>query len=143
MERNLKFLVVAFAIALVFAVIMHPHFGQSANPSMYDPQTVITIHGRVERLTKLPGIGPGGPHEMDRVVILKTDQGNITVHLGPAWYLSQKRFSLKVGDTLEVICSKIKQNGGPVIVAREVTKDHETLGLRDDQGFPLWKARKK
>jgi hypothetical protein len=140
MERTPKFLVVAFAIALVSAVIMHPHFSQSANPSMYDPKTVITVHGQVERLTKLPGIGPGGPHEIDRVVILKSDQGNITVHLGPAWYLSQKRFSPNVSDMLEVIGSKIRQNRGTVIVAKEVTKDGETLMLRDDQGFPLWKG---
>jgi hypothetical protein len=139
-ERNLKFIGVAFVIALVSAVIMHPHFGQSANPSMYDPQTVITVHGRVERLTKLQGIGPGGPHEMDWVVILKSDQGNITVHLGPAWYLSQKRFSPNVGDILEVIGSKIRQNRGTVIVGKEVTKDGETLRLRDDQGFPFWKG---
>jgi hypothetical protein len=140
MERTLRFIVVAFAIALVSGVIMHPHFGQSANPSVYDPQTVITVHGRVERLTKLPGIGPGGPHEMDWVVILKSDQGNITVHLGPAWYLSQKRFSPNVGDMLGVIGSKITQNGRTVVVSREVTKNGETLRLRDDQGFPLWKV---
>ena len=140
MERTLKFIAVAFAIALVSAVIIHPHLGQSANPSMYDPQTVITVHGRVERLLRLPGIGPGGPHEMDHVVILKSDQGNIPVHLGPAWYLSQKRFSPHVGDILEVIGSKITQNGRTVVVAREVTKNGETLRLRDGQGFPLWKV---
>jgi hypothetical protein len=77
---------------------------------------------------------------MDWVVILKSDQGNITVHLGPAWYLSQKRFSLNVCDTLEVIGSKIKQNRRTVIVAKAVTKDGETLKLRDDQGFPFWKG---
>jgi hypothetical protein len=140
MEGTLRFIVVALAIALVSAVISHPNYCQSATPSIYDPQTVITVQGRVERLTKLPGFGPGGPHEMDRVVILKSNQGSITVHLGPAWYLSQKRFPPNVGDMLEVIGSKIRQNRGTVIVAKEVTKDGETLKLRDDQGFPSWKG---
>ena len=77
---------------------------------------------------------------MYRGVILKTDQGPITVHLGPSWYLTEEKFALKAGETMEVTGSRIIQDGRTIIMASEVKADGKTLKLRDEQGFPLWRG---
>ena len=39
--------------------------------------------------------------------VIKTDQGNITVHLGPSPYLNQQQLVINPGDAVEVTGSQI------------------------------------
>jgi hypothetical protein len=66
--------------------------------------------------------------------------GNRTydVHLGPSRYLTEKKFSVKKGETVEVIGSLVKIEGNDALIAREITKGDEKLVLRDAKGTPLW-----
>ena len=75
-----------------------------------------------------------------RGVTLKTDQGSLLVHLGPGWYLDEKKFAVKVGDTVEATGSKVTLNNQPALIAREVKVNGATLKLRDDQGLPVWRG---
>jgi hypothetical protein len=102
---------------------------------MYNPQTVETISGMVvsiDRLTPIRGMSQG-VH-----LILKTARQNISVHLGPAWYLESQDLQIKPGDTIEVRGSRITFAGRPVIIAAEVKKQDQILTLRDNNGFPVW-----
>jgi hypothetical protein len=102
---------------------------------MYDQKTVETISGEVaslETLTPMQGMG-AGLH-----LLLKTDKGVISVHLGPAWYLENQDVSLQPGDRVQVRGSRITFQGKPAIIAAEVTRGDEVLHLRDEAGFPLW-----
>ncbi len=115
--------------------------GAGMGPRLYNPQTVTTVTGQVEKLEDLPSMGGGGGQGMQyRGVTLKTGQGSLMVHLGPAWYLDEKKFAVKVGDTVEVTGSKVTLNNQPALIAREVKVNGATLKLRDDQGLPVWRG---
>jgi len=107
-------------------------------PGLYDPQTVTTVRGTVESL----GIvrGPGRRQLPATSVNLKTDQGTIPVHLGPAWYLNQQQVALEPGQTLEVTGSLVTLQGQPTIIARAIKVGEKTVQLRDEQGLPLWRG---
>jgi len=115
--------------------------GGGMGPRLYNPQTVTTVTGQVEKLEELPSMGGGGGMGMNfRGVLLKTDQGSLIVHLGPTWYLDQEKFAVKAGDTLEITGSKVTLNNQPAVIAREVKVEGKTLKLRDDQGVPVWRG---
>jgi hypothetical protein len=109
-------------------------------PQIYGRQTAVTTQGIVERVENFQTLGPSGLPEggMSLGVVLKTDQGSLTIHLAPPWYLSQNNFSVRVGDILEVRGSRSPISMA-AIIARVVTKDGRTLRLRDEQGLPLWR----
>ena len=102
---------------------------------MYDPKTEITIQGVVEKVDRMgrqnmPGMG--GIH-----LTLKARDETYDVHLGPAAFV-EKTMTLKAGDTIQVIGSKMTMMGKTAFMAREVTKDGQVLKLRDDRGMPMW-----
>jgi hypothetical protein len=102
---------------------------------MFDPKTIETVSGTIVSLgtaSPMPGMG-AGVH-----VALKTQQGEVSVHLGPVWYLENQDTRLEPGDQVQVRGSRITFQGKPAIVAVEVTKGQDTLKLRDENGFPLW-----
>ncbi|MFP3868318.1 MAG: hypothetical protein ACLFUU_09170 [Desulfobacteraceae bacterium] len=116
--------------------------GRKAKSRIYVPQTEVTVKGQVAELGTYPSMGPGSAQGMNyNGVILKTDQGDLKVHLGPAWYLDQQELDIQVGDTLEVTGAQTTQNQGTVILAREVTVDGKKMMLRDSQGFPIWRGQ--
>jgi rhodanese-related sulfurtransferase len=102
---------------------------------IYDPKTVETFSGQVvqvDRITPMKGMGQG-IH-----MTVKTDQGTMSVHLGPAWYIENQDVKLEPKDTVEVRGSKVTFGGRPVIIAAEVKKGDSVLKLRDDTGMPVW-----
>jgi hypothetical protein len=102
---------------------------------MYDLKTVETVSGeviRVERITPMKGMS-SGVHLM-----LKTDKGTLSVHLGPAWYLENQDIKIEAKDKIEVKGSSITFEGKPAVIAAEVRKGNDVLKLRDEAGFPSW-----
>jgi hypothetical protein len=102
---------------------------------MYDPKTVETISGEVERvdtITPMKGMS-GGVH-----LLVKTDKESISVHLGPAWYLENQDVKIEPKDKVEITGSRITFDKKPAIIAKEVKKGEEVLNLRDDNGYPVW-----
>lgn len=87
---------------------------------------------RVEHVTPMRGM-TAGVH-----VLLKTDAGEIPVHLGPAWYVERQDVKLEPGDTIQVKGARVTFQGKPAIIAAEVKKGDETLRLRNDAGVPVW-----
>ena len=107
---------------------------------MYDPKTVETISGEVERvdtITPVKGMS-GGVH-----LVVKTDKGSISVHLGPAWYLENQDVKIQPKDKVEITGSRITFKGKPAIIAKEIKKGAEVLNLRDDNGYPVWSGWRK
>lgn len=102
---------------------------------MYDPATVETISGTVESIDKItPMKGMSyGIH-----IMLKTDKENLSVHLGPAWYIERQDIKIEKGDTVEVKGSRVKMMDSPAIIAAEVKKGDDILLLRDIAGMPKW-----
>ncbi len=102
---------------------------------LYDPKTVETVTGevtKVEYVTPLKGMSQG-VH-----LLLKTDQGMIHVHLGPAWYVENQDVKIAPKDHVEVKGSRVTIGGTPVVIAAEVRKGDDVLALRDESGVPRW-----
>ena len=70
--------------------------------------------------------------------MLKTDQGRVTVILGPAWFVTEAKLPLKAGDKMEVTGAKVSRNGQDLIIAKEVKANSKTLKLLDENGRPVW-----
>jgi hypothetical protein len=103
-------------------------------------QEVTILEGRVEILGDFPrgkfGEASGVKHSG---VVLKTENGRIVIHLGPAAYFLQNNFQIKAGDTLKVTGTRIMRDKAPLIQAREVKILRKRLKLRDQNGLPLWR----
>jgi len=104
---------------------------------MYDPKTVDTVTGevvKVDRITPMRGMS-GGVH-----LVLKTDKSDVSVHLGPQWYLENQDVKIEPKDKVDVKGSRVTFGGKPALIASEVRKGNEVLSLRDEAGFPAWMA---
>lgn len=102
---------------------------------IYDPKTVESISGEVvdvETITPRNGMSYG-VH-----LILKTDSENISVHLGPGWFIDRQDITIEPKDKVEVTGSRITYQGKPAIIAARVKRGDELLELRDENGIPYW-----
>jgi hypothetical protein len=132
--KKIRNVLVILAIASL-ALIVPLSFGQSGpGRRLYDPSTEATVKGTVDEVVQQTGRrGFSGTH-----LVLKTEAGDLTVHVGPSSYISAQGFSFTKGDALEVTGSKVQMGGREVMLAREIKKDGKVLTLRDAQGVPKW-----
>ena len=103
---------------------------------LYDPKTVETVKGeieKVERVAPMKGMS-SGIH-----LVLKTDKGTLSVHLGPEWYVEGQSVKLAPKDQVVVKGSRVAIGGEAALIASEVTKGDEVLKLRNESGVPVWR----
>lgn len=103
--------------------------------SMYNAQAVETIAGKVlsvDQITPMRGMHYG-IHLM-----VKTEKEEISVHLGPGWFLENQDMAVEANDQVEITGSRITYEGKPALIAAEVKKGENVLILRDKNGFPAW-----
>ena len=113
--------------------------GRGAGPGLYNPATVETVSGVVQRVEQVKGKGGGRGYGIH--LLLKTDKEEIAVHLGPGWYVEKQPLKIAPQDQIEVRGSRITYEGKPVILAAEVKKGDQVLKLRDAAGIPAWSGR--
>lgn len=109
---------------------------QASSPK-YDPATEAKTKGTVEEL-KLP------PKEKQNDVahlLVKSGADTLDIYLCPKSFLDDMGATFAKGDEVTVTGSKVKQDAGDLILAREVVKGSDTLVLRDDKGKPVWNWR--
>ena len=129
------------------AVAQHRGRGGGGDPGaqdrqLYNPQTVTTVQGQVEDLGSYGMQGwRAAPGMAIQGLVLKTSKGNITINLGPPWFVSKQGFTLQKGDTLEVTGSKVTKDEKTVLLAAEVKKNGQTLKVRDEKGAPLCRGQ--
>ncbi|MFN7947602.1 MAG: DNA-binding protein [Blastocatellia bacterium] len=131
--RNAAILLSAAISALLLVATA---LAQNSGWRNYNPSTETTIKGTVGEVKQITGRGGGlsaGTH-----LTVRTDKGNLQVHVGPAAWLEKQRFTFAKGDQLEVLGSKVTQAGQEILLAREIRKDSKTLTLRNAQGIPAW-----
>ncbi len=132
-----SFLVLSIVVFAVSVYAQQTGGWGSSTPygRMYDPKTVETISGvveKVEKITPMRGMSYG-VH-----ILLKTDKDMVDVHLGPSWYIEKQSVKIKKGDMVEIKGSRITFRGKPAVIAAEVKKGDEVLMLRDENGVPAW-----
>ncbi|HZY10087.1 MAG TPA: DNA-binding protein [Bacteroidota bacterium] len=104
---------------------------------MFDSKSTETLKGQVLTISKVTPI-KGMSYGVQ--LLLKTEKEELSVHLGPGWYLVNQDMTIEPRDTVEVKGSRILFVKKPVIVATEVSKGDAILKLREENGFPLWNA---
>ena len=80
----------------------------------------------------MTGMGPGIE------LLLQTDTGMVSVHLGPEWYVNNQDKRLVARDPLEIKGSRVTCEGKAVSMTSQVARGIELLTLRDEQGRPVW-----
>lgn len=98
--------------------------------SEIDVKALETVHGEVVAVELYRGEGLAGIY-----LKLKTEEGEIIVELGPAWYVGMQEPPIEEGDRVVVIGSRSRPSE---MVAMRVRRDGHELWLRDPSGAPLW-----
>lgn len=122
-------------VALIVVGLSFAAWAQNG-PGMrnYNPATETTLKGTITDVQQQTGTrGWSGIH-----LVLSTDSGSFSVHVGPSSYVTEKQFSFAKGDAIEVLGSKVTLSGTETILAREIKKEGKTLVLRNAQGIPEW-----
>ncbi len=102
---------------------------------MYESQATEIISGEVISVDK---ITPRKGMHYGIHLMVKTEKEEISVHLGPGWFIENQDTVIKTKDMVQVKGSRITFEGKPAIIAAEVKKGEEILILRDEKGFPVW-----
>ena len=103
---------------------------------MFDESKIETLKGTV--LSAEHSHSQKGGRSYSVHFLLKTDDGLVTVYLGPAWYLDRQKVKVSAKDQVEVTGSRITVNGSDELIAVEIKKGAEILKLRDKSGATSW-----
>ncbi len=120
----LSLIIAAFATSLAYS---------QAVPK-YDKSTETTVKGAVSELKLVP---PDGPKPV-AYLTLKTGSDTAQIFLCPKKFLDDMGIAFKADDAVQVVGSKVKQDSGDLILAREVTLNGETITFRFADGKPAW-----
>jgi hypothetical protein len=137
--------VVVFFLAVPLLLGLTPSSGQTAPAEpepRYDSATTVDAMTVVSDLREVPRGNPlSGTHLIVRLESAKESSETIDVYLGPADYLKDFEVTYVKGDRVQVIGSKVKYQGAPLILARQVRRDATTIYLRDEHGTPYWRGK--
>jgi hypothetical protein len=118
------------------AIVTTSAFAQA--PPKYDRATETTLKGTVGELRLVP---PSGPKPI-AYLVTKTgpdkDKDSVQIFLCPKSFLDDMGIAFKADEAIQITGSRVKQEGGDVILARELVKGGETLTLRFPDGKPAW-----
>jgi hypothetical protein len=136
---RLRTSVLFFCAAPVLLALAASSNQKDAVEPRYDTSTNIDA---MMVVTEVKEVAPGNPlsgmHLIVRPESAKSNAETTDVYLGPDDYLKDFGCHFAKGDKIQVKGSKVKFNGGPAVLAREVRLEATTLYLRDEQGVPYW-----
>lgn len=118
------------------AIVTVSAFAQA--PPKYDRATETTLKGTVGELRLVP---PSGPKPIAYLVTITgpdKDKDTVQIFLCPKSFLDDMGIAFKADEAIQITGSKVKQEGGDVILARELVKGGETLTFRFPDGKPAW-----
>jgi hypothetical protein len=104
----------------------------------FDTKKVTLITGEIVEVAKVEchqNKDSKGVH-----LTLKTEDGNVKVHLGPSWFLDAQPATFASGDKIEIKGATMTVHGEKTFVAAKVKKGDGVLVLRDAEGNPYWSA---
>jgi hypothetical protein len=111
----------------------------AAEPN-YDTATDIDVMVVVADIRDVAAGNPlDGLHLMVRPESAKANAETTDVYLAPDDFMKDFPCHFTKGDRIQLKGSKVKYNGGPAVLAREVRREDTTLYLRDEHGVPYWK----
>lgn len=132
-SHNLKALFVIATILILSATALWAQkTGSQTVGQKYDLTTETKLKGLVEEVKVIPGPAEG--------IHLNVKNGTETIfiHVAPEAFLKDMDVSFNKGDEVEIVGSKIKVDNQDEVLAREITKNSNSLTLRDKKGIPIW-----
>jgi hypothetical protein len=130
MKKKALFIIMALAVTAAMA----QGGGWGRGPGFkYDSSAETRLTGTIEEIKTTDSICRTGTH-----LILKTNQGNTEVALGPAQFLKDQSVLLSKGDQIEVVGAKANTGRGEMFVVRQLITGGKTVTLRDEKGVPAW-----
>jgi hypothetical protein len=108
-------------------------FGQKVSSPKYDKAAEAKMTITVEDVKTVTDNG-----QQRIYLVAKDGTETVEIYLAPKTFLDDMSSAFNKGDKLEIIGSKVKQETGSLILAREVVNGNNTLVLRDKTGEPVW-----
>jgi hypothetical protein len=108
------------------------------NEPTYKVDSETTVSGTVTKVFARNG-RRGTPRT--RATIRQANGSTIDIHLGPSTYAVDKGMTLKAGDVITALGSRIVEDGSPLVVVRRITRGKQTLDMRRADGRRLWPDR--
>lgn len=117
-------------------------WGLASQPAnLFDAKTLARYEGQVMSVQE---VAPDSGVVEGVYVLLKTDEGNMSVRLGPKDYLDKQGFKVEPYDRIEVLASKVTTvNDRPALVATKAKLNDKTIALRTGQGEGVWPKKKR
>ncbi len=106
----------------------------------YDAFNLQTFRGSV---AKVDTVTPMTDMGMGIQILLKTESGDIAVHLGPAWYILNQDLNFPKNEKLEVKGCRVSTSSGDFVMAMEILRKDRIVRLRDTDGNPLWSVMRE
>lgn len=101
--------------------------------NQFNLQVVTGSIYKIDTVTPMPGMSVG-----IQLIIRTATREELTVHLGPAWYVRHQDMDLTLNDNVEVRGARFSLKGKDVIAAFEVRTSSRVLLLRDEDNVPYW-----
>lgn len=120
---------IAIALFVILALPLCLAQNSSASPR-YEKSQETKLKGVVEEIQSTPA--------REVQLIVKMDGEKLEVYVAPESFLREMELSFAKGDQLEIVGAKHIVNGTPELLAREITRNSNTMTLRDDNGVPVW-----
>ncbi len=106
---------------------------------LFNPATVETVTGKVASVDEVTPVST--PTRGVRLMLTtQKDETEVSVMLGPSWYVAHQDVRIEPGETVTVTGSKVMIDARPTIIATEVVKGDMVMRLRSRDGKPLWSA---
>lgn len=135
---SILFLCVAPLLVALAASSDQKDAAPAAEPR-YDTATNVDLMVVVAEVKDVAVGNPlSGMHLIVRPESAKANSETTDVYLAPDDYLKDFGCKFAKGDRIQVKGSKVKFNGGPAVLAREVRLEATTVYLRDEHGVPYW-----
>jgi hypothetical protein len=130
---------VLFRICLFLLLGVSPGFSQKARPEdtsppQYDLHTETKTKGVIDEVNVLSV----GIRKDFTELIIKNGDDKLHIYVCPKPFQEEMGISFTKGDQVAVTGSKVKQEAGEIILARELVRGTDTLLFRDN---PAWDWR--
>jgi hypothetical protein len=141
LRENLKVLI-RLPLLLLLCLCVTPALSQktqpeAGSPPKYDLQTETKTKGVIDEVNSVSV----GIRKDFTELIIKNGDDKVHIYLCPKPFQEWMGISFTKGDQIAVTGSKVKQDAGDVILARELIRGGDTLLFRDDKGNPVWSWR--
>lgn len=134
--RLLAALAVAVGMIAVAPAAVAKSIAAAAADAGYDPARTETVIGTVEAVVRTRAAGARAAGVQLRV---RTADGTVPVHVGPAWWSDRQPFQFRRGDKVAVTGTRAPK-AGTLVAGTIVRGEDEAIALRDERGRPLWQG---